>query len=143
LWEVGSWEAGPVIRRDRPLVWFGPIAFSPDGRLLALARSLTDIELYDLKTGQEVATLTAAEPYHLIWLCFSPDGSRLAAATGTSIAQLWDLRALRAGLRALDLDWDLPPYPPTPDAGDRPTPLRVTVLTGEEGGKAPDGPAKP
>jgi eukaryotic-like serine/threonine-protein kinase len=139
LWKVGSWEAGPVLPRDRPSVWFGPIAFSPDGCLLALARSLTDIELYDLQTGQEVATLTAAEPHHLVWLSFSPDGSRLAAATGTSLAQLWDLRALRAGLRELDLDWDLPPYPPAADAdGPRP-PLRVTVLPNPES-KAPPAP---
>jgi WD40 repeat protein/tRNA A-37 threonylcarbamoyl transferase component Bud32 len=137
LWKVGSWEAGPVIPRDQPLVWVGPLAFSPDSRLLALARSLTDIELYDLKTGQEVATLTAPEPYQLLWLCFSPDGSQLAAATGTSIAQLWDLRALRAGLRQLNLDWDLPPYPPPPDTDGSRLPLRVTILTGLASGTTP------
>jgi WD40 repeat protein/tRNA A-37 threonylcarbamoyl transferase component Bud32 len=143
LWKVGSWEAGPVIPRDQPLVWFGPLAFSPDSRLLALARSLTDIELYDLKTGQEVATLTAPEPYHLLWLCFSPDGSQLAAATGTSIAQLWDLRALRAGLRQLDLDWNLPPYAPPPDAGGPRLPRRVTLLTSQPSLNTPTRQAKP
>jgi WD40 repeat protein/tRNA A-37 threonylcarbamoyl transferase component Bud32 len=131
FWKVGSWEAGPVIPRDKSQGWFGPIAFSQDGRLLALARSLTDIELYDVQARREVATLTTANPYHLTWLCFSPDDSLLAAATGTSVVQLWDLRTLRVRLREIDLDWDRPPYP-TP-APVESLPLRLEVKRGTLG----------
>jgi WD40 repeat protein len=114
-----------VIPRERAGPWFGPIAFSGDGRLLALARTLTELSLYDLEARQEVATLTAADPYQVLWLDFSPDGTRLAAATETSIAQIWDLRALRGRLRELEVDWDLPAYPPAPPAAHRP--LRIEM----------------
>jgi tetratricopeptide (TPR) repeat protein len=39
--------------------------------------------------------------------------------------QVWDLRRIRRQLREMDLDWDLPPYPP---AADDAKPLRVKVL---------------
>jgi len=94
LWKVGSWEAGPIIPRQWAGPWFGPIAFSSDGRLLAMTRSLTDISLFDLETQQEVATLTAAKPESRTLVIFQPrrqsagrgDGVHRRAALGLADA---------------------------------------------------------
>ena len=36
-WKVGTWESGPAISRDSLPLVHGPIAFSPDGRMMAIA----------------------------------------------------------------------------------------------------------
>ncbi len=128
LYRVGSWELGPVFPRDQPEMWIGPLAFSPDGRLLALTPTVSTIRLMDLTSGQEITTLAAPEPLPITWLTFSPDGSRLAAAAESSVLQIWDLRKLRGGLHALGLDWELPPYPPDRHPDAPPQLLRLEVL---------------
>jgi WD40 repeat protein len=118
FWKVGSWEAGPVIAREDLAIYAGPLrscplAFSRDGRMLALARSLDQVQLFDPVQQRPLATLTAPNARALSRLCFNHDGTELAASTDNHVVQLWDLRAIRRRLRAMDLDWDLPPYPPT------------------------------
>jgi WD40 repeat protein len=125
IWRVGHWEEAPHIsRRENSGQLLGPLAFSPDSRLLALARSFTEIALVDLATHQEVARLHAPGARLLEYLQFSPDGSQLAAATEKRVIQLWDLRTIRQELERMGLDWDLPPYPPARPTGDR---LRVAL----------------
>src|SRR6516162_5677163 len=70
------------------------------------------MQLIDLITCQEVATLTAPDVdfRDAGHLCFSPDGRRLAAITGRHEIRIWDLHALRWRLRQIGLDWE-PPYP--------------------------------
>jgi WD40 repeat protein len=114
VWEVGSW-AKPV--HDLPgyhgiagLV--GPLAFSPDGTMLAVARSSSVVELVDATKGwKEIVTLKSPDPEILNWLEFSADGSQLAVVTGGHLIYIWDLRAIREHLAEMDLDWELPPYP--------------------------------
>ncbi len=74
LWKTGSWETGPVIPRDRREMWFGGAAFSADGGVLAVARSLQHVQLLDFVTRQEILTLAAPDLPCLEWMCFSPDG---------------------------------------------------------------------
>jgi tetratricopeptide (TPR) repeat protein len=70
-------------------------------------------------SGKELATLEAPRNFggaggaH-----FSPDGTWLAVATGNHTVHLWDLRAIRRGLAELDLDWELPSYPPPVSKGE-------------------------
>jgi len=114
VWEVGSW-AKPV--HDLPgyhgiagLV--GPLAFSPDGTMLAVARSSSAVELVDATKGwEEIVTLKSPDPEILIWLEFSADGRQLAVVTQGHLIYIWDLRAIREHLAEMDLDWELPPYP--------------------------------
>jgi WD40 repeat protein len=127
IWSARRWDAPPrTLPRENPPAWFGNFAFSPDGRLLAFARTTTEIQLYDLDTSEEVARLLAPDARGIDFLCFSPDGSRLAAATQNRVIQLWDLRDIRGALRGMGLDWDLPAYPP--DALRPGEPLRVVLL---------------
>jgi hypothetical protein len=124
VWEVGTWRPRLRVVRSQSGGLPGVAAFSPDGRLIALARTRSTVQVVDAGTGRERATLEAPEPRNVSGLGFSPDGLHLAVAfTGPRIL-VWDLDALRRGLGALGLDW---PLPHGPAAATRPRPLTVVV----------------
>jgi serine/threonine protein kinase/WD40 repeat protein/Flp pilus assembly protein TadD len=127
FWKVGSWQAGPVIHREHMTEGLGPLAFSKDGRILAVAHSAQNVRLIDIDSGKEIATLSAPDP-QVIWdLSFNQDGSLLAAATANHVIQLWDLREIRRQLATMGLDWDLLSYPPPSNKATEP--IHVTVIT--------------
>jgi len=132
FWEVGTWELKAQLPRD-PRSLFSSVAFTHDGGLLALAEGRNRIHLRDSATLRHLATLeTPAGPASLTGLSLSPDGTRLAATTDYNVIALWDLRRLRQELAALDLDWELPPYPLL-DRDDQPgETLRVEVLPADK-----------
>jgi WD40 repeat protein/Flp pilus assembly protein TadD len=135
FWRVGTWEEGPVISRSENAREGAPMSFSPDGRLLAIARSLQMVQLIDMATIREIGTLTAPDPEPISWLRFSPDGSQLAVATDNNEIRLWNLRSIRFQLAALSLDWDLPPYPPESAGDHTAAPVQVTVETAAPSGQ--------
>jgi WD40 repeat protein len=102
-----------------------PLAFSPDGRILAVFVSEQAVQFLRSDTGEAMASLPAGRM--TTGLCFSPKGDRLAVGSEPGYFHLWDLRQVREQLATLHLDWDLPPYPPEPLA--RTSPLRVIVHT--------------
>ena len=65
------------------------IAFSPNGDLLASGGS--DIWLWDVATGQLVATLTGHTGV-VNSVAFSPDGDTLASGSRDGTVLLWDLQ---------------------------------------------------
>jgi WD40 repeat protein len=85
------------------------IAFSPDGRLLAIGTG-QEVRLMHLPSGREVGRLDAF-PGRVQSLAFSPDGKLLAVAGYANIALVCDVSALTGGkipeaakLTAKDLD---------------------------------------
>lgn len=83
----------------------GPVAFSPDGRVLAFAVTRTRVRLVEAETFRELAHLDSAGSKLISWLAFTPDSARLAVATETGLVQTWDLPRLRRELAALGLAW--------------------------------------
>jgi hypothetical protein len=127
LREVGSWELKarlPRYPRSLPAL----VAFTRDGRVLALSQGRNRIDLHEAATLRHLATLEAPGTAHLTGLALSPDGTRLAAATTYNMIVLWDLRRLRQELTPLGLDWDLPPYPSDEHAAEPLQALTVKVL---------------
>jgi hypothetical protein len=123
IWSVDTWRAGP------PLGGVGPVAFSPDSRLLAAYAGYGAIRLLDPATGREFARLEDPEQDPARRFCFSGDGAHLASVIwARQSTHLWDLRAIREQLARMDLDWDLPPYPPATPNDDRP--LRIEIDRG-------------
>jgi WD40 repeat protein len=105
FWEVGSWRPGLRIPRTPP-TGAGPLAFSTDGKILAIAHAFREVRLIETVTGRELATLAAPEPHPIRWLCFRPDGEQLAVACEKGVLQLWDLRRIRERLVELGLGWE-------------------------------------
>jgi WD40 repeat protein len=106
FWKAATWAPGIVIpttqRRDSSL----PMAFSMDGRLMAIAQEGRTIELRDPTDGRMLATLASSDTGYLQSLRFSHDGRWLAAVRWTQTIQLWDIRELRQQLKHMRLDWD-------------------------------------
>lgn len=79
--------SGPSVRLGYG--WSAPMAFSPDGRTLAVGSHEGSIGLWDVATGALRVTLSG----HRKWvfrLAFSPDGKMLASGSGDRTARLWD-----------------------------------------------------
>jgi WD40 repeat protein/DNA-binding SARP family transcriptional activator len=74
------------------------IAFSPDGRTLAIGQSDGVDALYELRTGKKTAELRGKGS--TVDVDFSPDGKLLASASLTGTATLWDVATRR---RVFDL----------------------------------------
>ena len=124
LFAVGTWEMVRPFPADPTLNYY-PVAFSPDARLMAIRRSATEVQLLHPADGREIARLPGEQPEPL---CFSPDGTLLVVCDRKSTVRVWDLRLVREGLARLNLDWDLPPYPPASSAPP-PKTLRIEIVT--------------
>jgi WD40 repeat protein len=126
LWHVATWQPRQRIQDVGQEDWTGPLAFSPDSRVLAYARSRYQIQLVDVLSGELLARLESPFPGTIGWLGFHPGGTRLLATIDQDI-YVWDLLALRGELRQVGLDWNLPPYP---RLGESPpdTPLVIELL---------------
>jgi tetratricopeptide (TPR) repeat protein len=137
FWQVGSWK--PRHRIPRELRHVPHVAFTPDGKLAALANTPRDIGIVDPATGRQLASLTSPEPRPMCNFAFSPDGTRLAVATRCNFVELWDLRAIRRQLAAMGLDWDVPCPAPAPAQGEEereaPKPLQVQAELGHMVGR--------
>jgi serine/threonine protein kinase/WD40 repeat protein len=127
LWQVGTWQPGPTLPKHGRR-YYGAMP-SPEGTLLFWPGGGGEPpRLVHAGTGEEMATLEAREFGSASPARFSPDGTRVAVGTGNHTIHVWDLRSLRRGLADLDLDWDLPPYPPAGPGDARP--VRVDVTAG-------------
>ena len=129
FWEVGAWQADHRLARAAAGNMPGTGAFTKDGKLLAVSHSQEALRLVHPENGKEVATLEFPMSRRRNVQCISPDGS-LLVTTGEAI-QVWDLRLIRRQLKEMNLDWDLPDYPPAASLTDPTSPLRVQVLLGE------------
>lgn len=111
-YRVGSWEK--LWERSTPETGFTRglrAALHPGGRIMAHVSDRVNLRLVDLQSGTELAVLPVPESQNLAAYEFSPDGRFLAAVTVRGVVQLWDLERLRAVLRDMELDWELPDKP--------------------------------
>lgn len=65
------------------------MAFSPDGRILAVAGLDKTVSLFDASRGKLLGRLTG-HPTNINSLKFSPDGKFLASASSDGTVRLWD-----------------------------------------------------
>jgi RNA polymerase sigma factor (sigma-70 family) len=99
VWDVAARKersfAVPVLARVFSLAW------SPDGRVLALGTSDGEVVLVELASGQIRRRLAGHQSY-LRSLSFSPDGKALASGSADTTALVWDLMG-RDGKRSRPL----------------------------------------
>src|SRR5262249_23231475 len=91
LWAVDSWQESPSLG-----VTGGAVAFSADGRLLAVETGQSTVRLLDPGTGREYARLEDPNQDRAFRMAFSPDGTQLVVSGETQSLHPWDLRAIRA-----------------------------------------------
>ncbi len=126
LWKTGSWESGPQAVPGDRVSELNPLAFSPDGLLLAAVDASYEVRLLKVPSCETVVRLRVPPLAHVSSLTFSPDGATLAALEWSGQIDIWDLRRLREELNELNLDWDLPPMPrATADQPAEPTLLQL------------------
>ena len=93
---ASSRPAGPIVYRSSPAI--PAIAFSPDGKMLAVAGT-HEVILRDGDGSNVIARLVGDAP-RIESLAFSPDGTVLAAAGGAASefgeVQVWDMTTLRS-----------------------------------------------
>jgi hypothetical protein len=128
-WRVGTWEPAHRLALNRTSSGPAHPGIASDGTALAVPCSQETMRLVlRAESFEEIATLTAPEPGLAVRSDFSRDGALLVIDNAPYL-HLWDLRRLRQELKGLDLDWDLPDYPPAPPRSPRL--LRVVVERGE------------
>jgi serine/threonine protein kinase/WD40 repeat protein len=113
------------------------VAFSDEGRLMAVEMAPGVVHLKDVRTGTTVARLEDphGDPAH--WLKFTPDGTQLVVSSEFAI-HVWNLRAIRRELRAIGLDWVWPEFdPPTAKTGAVEAPPLQLELVGGTGSDIP------
>ena len=90
------------------------LAYSADGRVLAVAVSDREIWLIDVESGTTLASLPVDRL--VVALSFSAAGNQLAVTGEGGWFEVWNLHLLRAQLAALHLDWPAAPMT-SPHAG--------------------------
>lgn len=103
FWSVGDWSPGPKIQREITTESPGPVAFSPDGKLVAIAQTWKTIKLLNATTKSVLASFSSPEPAQVSALKFTHDSNKLLVGTGTRAVEVWDLKEMRAALGDLGL----------------------------------------
>jgi WD40 repeat protein len=107
---VGTLENSHQMRRELGL-YPGNVAFSPDGKLLAVEIAPAVIHLKEVSTGRTVAQLEDPFGDRSNMISFTHEGTKLIVlSTYASATHIWDLRAIRSRLKPLGLDWDWPEF---------------------------------
>jgi WD40 repeat protein len=91
IWETAPGKEKAILKGHTFPV--GCVAFSPDGKTLAVARYEHDMQLRDAATGEVLAVLEDTQFPPLV--AFSPDGKFLAAGGADGRVKLWDLPAAK------------------------------------------------
>jgi eukaryotic-like serine/threonine-protein kinase len=129
--DLGSLEVSRRMPREIGL-FPGHVAFTADGKMMAMEMAPGIIHLKDVASGRTVARLEDPQGDLSTWMGFTPDGTRLVVvARYAGAIHRWDLQAVRSRLKEMDLDWDWPEFatqPPGTLLSKKSPPLRVQVV---------------
>jgi len=136
FFDLNTFEVTRRLPRE-PGLYPGDIAFTADGKLMAMEMSPAVIHLKEVASGKTIAKLEDPFGDRSTWMTFTPDAAKLIVVAGYADAvHVWDLRIIRSRLKAMGLDWDWPEFPPptqsegTADAFVRPA-LKIQVISAE------------
>ena len=111
FWDLATLKPIRQLRRDVS-GYPGHVAFSWDGKLMAMEMSPGAVHLKEVSTGRTIAKLEDPFADRATWIGFTPAGTELVVACRFAhLIHVWDLQAIRAGLKPMGLDWDWPEFP--------------------------------
>ena len=88
IWDATSGEAIFSLPIEAIIM---EVAFSPDGRQLAVAVQGGTAEVWDLGARQKTLTISVSDSEHWVTnIAYSPDGKRLATASTDGLSKVWD-----------------------------------------------------
>lgn len=91
LWDLESGQMKFILSQGG-----GPVAYSPDGTILASGGGSGSIHLWNANTGKLKKVLYGHHKYQGVKsLVFSPDGNTLASGSNDGTILLWDLTDLK------------------------------------------------
>ena len=67
-----------------------PVAFSPDGKILATGGDEITARLWNMTTRRPIGGSLAVDQDEIYSVTFSPDGKTLATAGGNGTVRLWN-----------------------------------------------------
>ena len=91
LWRVVPGDLEPVRELVEGQDSFFAVAFSPDSKLVAVAGADRAVRIWEVETGQPVATIEDHADWVLA-IAFSPDGKRIATASRDKTSKVFDVR---------------------------------------------------
>jgi WD40 repeat protein/tetratricopeptide (TPR) repeat protein len=103
LWSTETWKPARTLSNpDKDTVFSGSqqagmiddVAFSPDGKTLAIASRERNVHLFDVATGTLLDTLKG-HPSAVQAVVFSPDGRTLASGGSDQTVRLWNVQTGR------------------------------------------------
>jgi serine/threonine protein kinase/WD40 repeat protein len=112
----------------------GYVAFTEDGKMMAVEIEPGLIHLKEVASGRTIAKLEDPNRELSTWMSFTPDATQLiVGARYASAIHRWDLRAIRTRLKSMNLDWDWPEFTPEAPAAmvslKKPRPVLVGLVT--------------
>jgi len=100
--EPGAIASVPIRSQSQRRTWvkelqlgYGAIAYSPDGRQLAISDGRNAVTIHDAQTGQGIRSLEG-HTAKVLTIAFSPDGRQIASGGEDQTVKVWDVESGRA-----------------------------------------------
>ena len=87
LWDVAAGRCSRELRLFRDLAY--AVAFSPDGKRLAVGGAEGQLRILDAASGETAATLTGHSG-PVLCVAWAPDGASIASGSGDRSIRIWD-----------------------------------------------------
>lgn len=134
VYDVNTWTPRIAVSamsrymsENRPLA-----AWSPDSARLITSPNQIDLEIVNVRTGEQEVRLCSPRRCTVQDMQFTPDGHTVVVLRDGGIVEFWDLAKLASGLFQQGINWEFPPaVQPSPGGiADFVTPMERPLFSG-------------